>query len=552
MYRILAFLILLFAKLTINAADNSLIDSKWSDLMNPPHNSSYSSNASSITGFPNLLIGETIYFKVTGSSYRADELQCFLYIEPDTVWIKKRPKKNPELNKHYKLMPYYHGVDSKSYLNPQYTPATEIENIYFIVDSVSAAKVDRSSYTTKYYCDVYLVNTLSNEKLIWRYGSDKSTSDLTLYSETVAEKMIAPNTKVYKKNGSYYSIDKASDFTQYTVEGATYECRLYSIGGNGKLNLKLMSQDGERTDFTYSNNMSYNSPKVINEMEYLSLLESDREYEIDRTLPPVDVEYKFPFDFRFIFGKTNACYVYQKVTKSTSSYYSSSYYKDFISSNKVILIADKKHLHGKDYYIGIYENKGFYIPTSEIELSSENKAKLDTLLSCSDEIRDNYFKFSKRLGHAMYLKKIGTALDELKGFDKYGLSIISWGVYDQSEYTDGTGFRIKFYNPTKKTIKYITINLVGYNAVDDAVSSRGKYTLSPKCVGPIEPDNAGSYDFEYLWFTDLVEYAKIKSIVVQYTNGTSKTIPNISTIEWSEELYNAYFNEELGELKELE
>lgn len=449
-------------------------------------------------------------------------------------------------------MPYYHGVENKSHFNPQYTPASEIENIYFIVDSVSAVKVDGSSYTPKYYCDVYLVNTLSSERLIWRYGTDKFSSDLTLFSETVAEKMIAPNAKVYKKKGSSYSTDKASDFTQYIVESATYECRLYSIGGNGKLNLDLLDQDGQRTSFTYSNNMSFNSPKVINETDYLSLVESDREYEIDRTLPPLDVEYKFPFEFRFIFGKTSACYVYQKVTKSTSSYYSSSYYKDFIGSNKIILIADKKHLHGKDYYIGVYANKSFFIPTSEIEILSEDKAKLDTLLSCSEEIRDNYFKYSKGLGHAMYLKKIGTALNELKGFEKYGLSIISWGVYDQSEYTDGTGFRIRFYNPTKKTIKYITINLVGYNAVDDAVSSRGKYTLSPKCVGPIEPDDAGSYDFEYLWFTDLVEYAKIKSIVVQYTNGTSKTISNISTIEWSEALYNTYFNEELDDLKELE
>ncbi len=456
------------------------------------------------------------------------------------------------MNKHYKLMPYYHGIESKSYLYPQYTPAKEIENIHFIVDSVSSAQVDRSSYTTNYFCDVYLINTITNERLIWKYKMDNSISDLTLFSESVAEKMIAPGSKIYMKTSSSYYSDKPSEFTQFTVENATYECRLYSIGGNGILNLSLLTQDGQKTDLTYSKNMSYNSPKIINEKEYLTLVEGTMEYEIDRTLPHKDVEYKFPFEFRFIFGKTNSCYVYQKVTKSSSSYSNSSYNRDFIGSNKIILIADKKQLHGKDYYIGIYANKCFYISTTEVEFSSDEKAKLDTLLLCSEEIRDNYFKFSKSLGHAMFLENIGSALNELKGFEKYGLSIISWNVYDQSEYTDGTGFRIKFYNPTKKTIKYITINLVGYNAVDDAVSSSGKYTLSPKCVGPLEPDNAGSYDFEYLWFTDLVEYAKIKSIVVQYTNGTSKTISNISTIEWSEALYNAYFNEELDDLKELE
>ena len=133
---ILIILLLLSSVLLVAAEESKLIDSKWDELISPSATYS-SSKAIEITKFPNLLVGETIYFKVSGSSYRARELQCFLNIMPDTIWIKKKPKKNAELNKHYKLMPFYHGVESSSYTNPQYTPAQEIEGINFFVDSVS-------------------------------------------------------------------------------------------------------------------------------------------------------------------------------------------------------------------------------------------------------------------------------------------------------------------------------------------------------------------------------------------------------------------------------
>ena len=136
----------------------------------------------------------------------------------------------------------------------------------------------------------------------------------------------------------------------------------------------------------------------------------------------------------------------------------------------------------------------------------------------------------------MYAETINESLAELSSYGKYGLAIKDWRVYDESEYTDGTGIWFNFYNPTSKTIKYVTINFVGYNAVDDPVSSRGSYTLTRKCIGPIEPEETALYTFEYAWFTDIVEYAKIKSIKVQYKDGTSKTIINAKQITFSNEL----------------
>lgn len=47
--------------------------------------------------------------------------------------------------------------------------------------------------------------------------------------------------------------------------------------------------------------------------------------------------------------------------------------------------------------------------------------------------------------------------------------------------------------------------------------------MTRKGVGPIDSFESASYDFEYIWYTDVVDYAKLRSIVVQYKDGTSKT-----------------------------
>lgn len=101
-------------------------------------------------------------------------------------------------------------------------------------------------------------------------------------------------------------------------------------------------------------------------------------------------------------------------------------------------------------------------------------------------------------------------------YAKHPLVIEKSGCYDMSEYTDGTGYRISFYNGSKKTIKYVYLTIQGYNAVDDPVGRPS----SKRCIGPIDTDEVASYDFEYLWFTDVVEYTKITSLKVQYMDNS--------------------------------
>lgn len=108
---------------------------------------------------------------------------------------------------------------------------------------------------------------------------------------------------------------------------------------------------------------------------------------------------------------------------------------------------------------------------------------------------------------------------------KYGIGIIGSNIYDMGEYTDSTGFYVKYINPTSKTIKYISTTVIGYNPVKDPVKGRNNKTqVTVKGVGPIAPDDVAEYVFDYTWNSDLVKTFKIVNIRVEYTDGTVKVV----------------------------
>jgi hypothetical protein len=130
------------------------------------------------------------------------------------------------------------------------------------------------------------------------------------------------------------------------------------------------------------------------------------------------------------------------------------------------------------------------------------------------------------------------ALREIRGknlissLQKAGIAIMEYTAFDNSEYTDGTGFRIKFFNPTKKTIKYINISFVGINAVNDKVLNKygGSYINNVRCVGPIKQYDEAEFEWDYVWFTDIVETVKLVSIKVQYMDGSIRTITDFKNV----------------------
>lgn len=199
---------------------------------------------------------------------------------------------------------------------------------------------------------------------------------------------------------------------------------------------------------------------------------------------------------------------------SKHNLYSSKYVKKDVV---VPVVAAFRGVNDSRSFEIVYRGKNYFVDAEKVQTHSKT---FDLLVAMSDESKSTYRQLAVDVGKSMHLKKIEEILNWFKKTSSHGLAIYKRQVYDESEYTAGTGIEFQIENTGKKTIKYLTFNFTGYNAVDDPVSTM----KSRKGIGPIEPDNNGGYTFEYVWHTDIVEYAKLNSIKIQYIDNTFKTL----------------------------
>lgn len=114
------------------------------------------------------------------------------------------------------------------------------------------------------------------------------------------------------------------------------------------------------------------------------------------------------------------------------------------------------------------------------------------------------------------------ALQPFINTEKYGLGFIK---YNATEGYSSTGANFEIFNPSKKTIKYIWFTFAGQNAVNDLVRlPNGHYYKTVKGIGPIGSYETGAWSFEYVWFTDIVEYLRLSTIKIQYMDGSVRTL----------------------------
>ncbi|MDE6649522.1 MAG: hypothetical protein K2K45_06305 [Muribaculaceae bacterium] len=488
-----------------------------------------------------LLDGETIRF----SGFKPDRnITMFEYEVPDTIWIKERPKKNPKEGKHYTLRHKYRGVTVEEGIyyksTKEVTPVIELVGSLFLVTSID--KIGESGYYTKPSFNVHLTNTATGERIIWyiRPGSTSYDNDeYIIHLVGLNERLGLKGKTLYSATKGGYGESKYTNVNKHICTGtdAVIDCTSYSpkfkiifttIDDNNREKIQILP---------LSSPSSYSSSVIwFDESQADIALESNKIYEIDYTINLYTPTENFPFSFKSILGSVSDSYSTKVGQKISPSRYGSDELSpyDYIKDGTVFFIGDRIKVRGTDYYKGVLDGKAFYIPADKVYLPQESNLKLDSLMNSSQAVRDEFFEFAKALSYYTNYQKLEKSLNTIKGFSSKGISIPNWGVYDMSEYTDGTGIRFTFHNPTNKTIKYVNIGFVGYNAVDDRV---GK-AMTKKCIGPIEPDETASYDFEYAWFTDIVDYAKISSLSVQYMDGTTKVVSNPSSVVWSDEVHN--------------
>lgn len=236
------------------------------------------------------------------------------------------------------------------------------------------------------------------------------------------------------------------------------------------------------------------------------------------------------------------------IGQSISSYCSNGFDKH-LEKGEIVVISGiqscKKSYSNTEteFFEIIFKNKVYYIEREKLVTES---SYFEQIKNFSPEQSNSFKEYAIYAGKVLYLDKMEKAIAFLESCKSKGLVILDWSFYDESEYTDGTSVKFKVYNPTQKTIKYLWFTVVGYNPVGDKIIDRRKGTsnITVKAVGPIAKDESGLYEFDYVWFTDLVETMKIISIKVQYMDNTIKTITNVKDITIPDKLYKVLIDEE--------
>ncbi len=124
-------------------------------------------------------------------------------------------------------------------------------------------------------------------------------------------------------------------------------------------------------------------------------------------------------------------------------------------------------------------------------------------------------------------------LDSLKGvMDKLmtvarakNLVLYEWSWDYPNEYSSFASLHVIVLNPFKQKIKYVWVTVQAYNAVDDIVRDgfSGAAVKTVKGIGPIEYADKGSWDFEDVIYSKVIETMKITQIKIQFFDGTMKT-----------------------------
>ncbi|MBO9592775.1 MAG: hypothetical protein J7599_07680 [Niabella sp.] len=173
---------------------------------------------------------------------------------------------------------------------------------------------------------------------------------------------------------------------------------------------------------------------------------------------------------------------------------------------------------GDKYYVRTSDIKTLY-PNLPIELSKLSEKERAILDSNALRMIPASIEYENRQADIMYKKRQDNKAKFLNELRKKGLGVLTYSVYKESEYTKGKGFKIDVINTSNKIIKYLTFNFTGINPVWDPVDTKIR-----KGIGPILPNETGSYKFEYVWFTDIVDQVRLNSIIIQYMDNTKKIL----------------------------
>ncbi len=199
-------------------------------------------------------------------------------------------------------------------------------------------------------------------------------------------------------------------------------------------------------------------------------------------------------------------------------------FKTFAPENSPIYVT--KYYECPDSYVKYYKVYHNGLPYLTYEADVKLKISDEKAVKNGDSLYLANLESETLKEAKSYYEKTKLKADKLYNIGKTkGLLIKHAIIVDESEYTNGTGFKIGVKNLSKKGIKYLWVSVKGLNRVNDAVG-----TKTVKIIGEIEPGGEGSAEFEYVWLTDIVDNFKLTSIKIQYMDGSFATILNADNL----------------------
>ena len=108
-----------------------------------------------------------------------------------------------------------------------------------------------------------------------------------------------------------------------------------------------------------------------------------------------------------------------------------------------------------------------------------------------------------------------------------GHNDIQWGFQSGPDSAGGVSVKGTLINTDERTIKYVTLRFVPFNAVNDVVQCTIKrvsdYGL--ECTGPIPTNKPYAFFGENMWYNHSIVSIAISRVEIQYMDGTKETIP---------------------------
>jgi hypothetical protein len=123
---------------------------------------------------------------------------------------------------------------------------------------------------------------------------------------------------------------------------------------------------------------------------------------------------------------------------------------------------------------------------------------------------------------------------------KNGVDMIIEKLYlDDPDTCGGIDVYGHFYNNYKKTIKYIDIEIIPYNAVKDiqhcTISNKSLAKL--QFTGPIKPHTGKGCKWRAVWHNSTIRNFSIKKITVTYMDNIILSIDG----EWIQKFFKSYY-----------